>query len=172
MQNKVYTYYKELPSWGKGVVVIGVGVVAFLVGRKIYKVAFPSAEEKKSRQMLTNVNQDIRTSISKGLKPTFMDANYDTFANTIYNGMRYAVGDDYGTVEATLKKMMNDLDVAKLIKAFGVRQNYIFGIPKGNAVDLFTMVQEELGNEYLGLTNYRIKNINADWKKKGITYQL
>lgn len=172
MQNKVYTYYKELPSWGKGVVVIGVGVVAFLVGRKIYKVAFPSAEEKKGRQMLTNVNQDIRTNISKGLKQTFSDSNYDAFANTIYNGMRYAVGDDYGTVEATLKKMMNDLDVAKLIKTFGVRQNYIFGIPKGNAVDLFTMVQEELGNEYFGLTNYRIKNINSDWKKKGITYQL
>jgi hypothetical protein len=172
MQNKVYTYYKELPSWAKGIAVLGVGVVAFLVGRKLYKVAFPSLEEQKSKQMLNNINSDIRKNLSLGLKPSFADSNYNTFANTIYEGMRYAVGDDYGTVEATMKKMMNNLDVAKLIQAFGLRQNYIFGIPKGSPVDLFTMTQQELGNEYLGVTNYRVKNINADWKKKGITYQL
>lgn len=86
--------------------------------------------------------------------------------------MRFAVGDDYATVESTMKKMQNDLDVAKLIQAFGTRQDYAFGIPTGNPMDLFTYVQKELGNDWGGLTNYRVKNINADWKKKGITYQI
>ena len=172
MENKVYTYYKDLPSWAKGAVVIGGGLVAFFVGRRIYKAVFPTQSEKQSQLMVNNINQEIRKNESKGIKQTFADSNYDTFANTIYDSMRYAIGDDYGKVETTMKKMMNDLDVAKLIKSFGMRQNYIFGIPKGNPVDLFTMIQNELGKDYGGLTNYRVRNINADYKKKGIKYQL
>jgi hypothetical protein len=106
------------------------------------------------------------------VKASFPESAYSTFANTIYNGMRYCAGDDYGTVETTLKKMKNDLDVAKLIKAFGKRQDYCFGIPASGELDLFTYVQKELGNDWGGLTNYRVKNINADWKKKGIKYEI
>jgi hypothetical protein len=39
-------------------------------------------------------------------------------------------------------------------------------------MDLFTYIQKELGNEYGGLTNYRVKRINEDWSKKGISYQI
>jgi hypothetical protein len=109
--------------------------------------------------------------MNKGLKATYPDSNYIGFASTIYEGMRYCVGDDYGTVETTLKKMKNDIDVAKLIKAFGMRQDYCVGIPESAPKDLFQFVQSELGNELM-VTNYRIKRINEDWKKKGITYQL
>ena len=107
-----------------------------------------------------------------GKKASFSDSNYNTFANTIYNSMRFAIGDDYGTVESTLKRMKNDLDVAKLIKAFGLKQDFFFGLPAGDKMDLFTFVQKELGNEYGGLTNYRVKRINEDWSKKGILYQI
>lgn len=172
MDNKVYNYYKELPPWAKGVVVVGGGLVAFFVLRRVYKAVFPSAEDRKNRQLLQDVNNEINVLNNQGVKPSFPESAYSTFANTIYNGMRYCAGDDYGTVEATLKKMKNDLDVAKLIKAFGKRQDYCFGIPASGELDLFTYVQKELGNDWGGLTNYRVKNINADWKKKGIKYEI
>jgi hypothetical protein len=172
MQNKVYSYYKDLPPWAKGVVVVGGGLVFALVGFKIYKAVFPSGIDRKNRELLNTADKEIRDNLNKGIKPSFSDLNYIAFANTIYDGMRYCVGDDYGTVEATLKKMQNDIDVAKLIKAFGTRQDYCFGIPESSPRDLFTFVQSELGNDYLYTTNYRVKRINADWKKKGITYQI
>lgn len=172
MESKVYGYYKELPPWAKGVVVVGGGLVAFLVLRRVYKAVFPSAEDRKSRQLLQDVNNEINVLNNQGVKASFPESAYSTFANTIYNGMRYCAGDDYGTVETTLKKMKNDLDVAKLIKAFGKRQDYCFGIPASGELDLFTYVQKELGNDWGGLTNYRVKNINADWKKKGIKYEI
>jgi hypothetical protein len=106
----------------------------------------------------------------KGLSPTYPDSQYNLTANQIYDGMRYAAGDDYGSVETNLKKMNNNLDVAMLVKAFGFRQDYLFGIPEGEPKDLFTFVKSELGNEYFGITSYRLKNINANWKGKGITY--
>lgn len=172
MANKVYTYYTELPAWAKGVVVVGGGLVAFLVLRSVYKAVFPSQEQKRNRQLIQDVNNEIKELQFKGQKPSFVESQYLTFANTIFNGIRYCVGDDYGVVEDTLKKMKNDLDVAKLVQAFGKRRRACFGIPTGGEDDLFTSVQAELGQEYAGLTNYRIGRINADWKKKGITYQI
>jgi hypothetical protein len=138
----------------------------------VYRAVFPTAEQRKNRELEKNIDSEISKLQGNGKKASFSDSNYNTFANTIYNSMRYAVGDDYGTVELTLKRMQNDLDVAKLIKAFGVKQDYFFGIPAGDKMDLFTYIQKELGNEYGGLTNYRVKRINEDWKKKGISYQI
>lgn len=169
---KVYQYYKDLPPWAKGVVVVGGVLVVYLVGSRVYRAVFPTETEKKNRELEKNIDNEISKLQRNGVKASFSDSNYNTFANTIYNSMRYAVGDDYGTVVLTLKKMNNDLDVAKLVKAFGVKQDYFFGIPTGDKMDLFTYLQKELGNEYGGLTNYRVTNINADWKKKGITYQI
>jgi len=169
--SKAYQYYTELPQWAKGTVVVGAGLVLFLVGRKIYKSAFPNEEEKKRKELSQNIENDISKLTKEGVKPTFIDSQYVLFANTIHNGMRYCVGDDYGTVESTLKKMANDMDVAKLIKAFGTRNDYCFGLKTGE-FDLFTYVQKELGNDFGGVTNYRVQRINDDWKKKGIKYQF
>jgi hypothetical protein len=165
-------YYEQLPPWAKGVVFVGGALVVYMVGNKLYKKVFPSAKDVANRQLLTNVNSEISKFQNKGLKPSYNDSNYITFANTIYEGMRYCVGDDYGAVEENLKKMKNDLDVAKLIKAFGQKQNYCFGIPTGGEMDLFTFVKKELGNDYGGLTDYRLQRVNSDWTKKGITYKI
>lgn len=168
---KMYQYYKELPQWAKGIVVVGGVAAAFFVGKKIYSFVFPSADEKRNQQLTNNINSEVQR-LSRTQKATYPDSSYDTMANTIYNGMRYAVGDDYGSVQETLKKMKNDLDVAKLIKAFGKRQDFAFGIPVSGKLDLLTYVRKELGNEYFGLTSYRVTNINKDWASKKITYTI
>ncbi len=172
MANKVYQYYTELPSWAKGIVVIGALGIAYIVGKRVYKTLFPTEQEKANQQLTKDIANEIEKLQKGGVKPTFPDSNYFTMANTIYESMRYAVGDDYANVELTLKKMKNDLDVAKLIKAFGRKQDYVFGIPEGQPKDLISFVQSELGNDYGGLTNYRIKSIQKDWDSKGITYKL
>ena len=92
-------------------------------------------------------------------------------AETIHASIRICAGDDYDTAEKTLKKMKNDLDVALLIRAFGKRQDYCFGIPTAE-MNLFPYIRKELGAEWAGLTSYRVDRINSDWKKKGITYQI
>lgn len=171
-ESTMYRYYKQLPDWAKGVTVVGTLVIVFFVGKRIYKAVFPTEQDKKNKELAKNIDNEISTNSQKGLKPTFLDSNYTTFANTIYNSMRYVIGDDYAAVEDILKKMNNDLDVSKLIKSFGYRQDYAFGIPAGSPMDLFTYVRKELGNDYAGITDYRLKRVNADWLKKGITYKI
>ena len=172
-ENTVYKFYKDLPPWAKGVVVVGAGLVVYIVGRQVWKLVKPkSAQEQSNKQILQGAGQDVRDFEKQGQKQSYTNTQYEQFANTIYNGMRYCVGDDYGTVELTLKKMNNNVDVAKLIQAFGSRQDYCFGIPASGKLDLFTYVQKELGAEWGGLTNYRVRNVNADWARKGITYKI
>lgn len=167
---KVYQYYKDLPQWAKGVVVVGGAAALFFVGRKVYNLVFPSAEEKRNQQLSNDINNEV-SRLSKTQRQSFPDSTYNTLANTIHNSMKFAVGDDYGAVQDSLKKMKNDLDVAKLIKAFGKRTSYAFGIPMGD-YDLLTFVRKELGNEYGGLTDYRVRDINKDWAAKKITYTI
>jgi len=170
--SNLYKYYKDLPGWAKGVTAVAGVAAAGFIGYKLYRIVFPTASEKKSQEFVKTIKDDISQFKAKGMNQSYPDSQYTTYANSVYNGMRYAIGDDYATVEEILKKMQNDLDVALLIDAFGIRQNFAFGVPTGDPVDMVTMVKSELGNEYLGLTDYRVQRINRDWQTKGITYKI
>lgn len=54
-----------------------------------------------------------------GVKPTYPDSNYSQWANAIYSAGFNTLGTDEQTIYDICKKMVNDLDVAKLIVAFG-----------------------------------------------------
>lgn len=159
--------YNELPSWAKGVIFVGgaLALVAVVISVKNY-----IKKVKASKDLKTWSNEE--KSLERKYTPTYTDAQNVAFANQIYESVRYGVGDDYSKVVEVMKKMKNDLDVARLVRAYGSRQRYNFGIPVGEPMDLFTTMAAELGNEYGGLTSYRIGQINSDWKSKGITYVL
>jgi len=167
---KIYKYYKDLPQYAKGVVVIGLTGSAIFLGYMLYKKLFPSQSEKDAAKLLTSVTNDIAQARAENIQQTFPDANYNTYANTIYEGMRYAIGDDYKAVVETCKKMQNKLDVALLIKAFGTRQNYVFGVEAGTPMDMLTFIKLELGNEWW--FGDKVKDINNNWTAKGIPYRV
>jgi len=174
MNNLIVEKYNQLGSRDKKILLIGAGIVSLLILKKVYDIFFSekAAEIRRNKETADNVDKDIVKHSLRGFKPTYNDSQYNLYANQAYEGMRYAAGDNYGLVESILKLMKNDLDVAKLIKAFGFRQDYAFGIPTGQPKDLFTFVQSELGEEWGGITKYRIDSINKDWQGKGITYKL
>jgi hypothetical protein len=150
-------------------IVIGAGI---FLGYKLVSKLFTTGSEQLTQNVLNTNEDDIKKFAKQGMIPSFEISQYPIFANIIYESTKYGIGDAYGTVVNTLSQLKNNLDVALLIKAYGTKQNYVFGIPTGEKRDLFTNIQAELGNEYGGLTGYRITQINNNWLSKGITYKL
>lgn len=66
-------------------------------------------------QAATEVNKLQKS----GVKQTYPDSNYSQWANAIYSAGFNTLGTDEQTIYDIFKKMVNDLDVAKLIVAFG-----------------------------------------------------
>jgi hypothetical protein len=139
---------------------------------KLYKKITSNETTQEDTQNLLKKELDFEQAKLKIQKLTYPLSNYLLFANLLDESMRYGIGDNYKAVVNTLQKMNNNKDVLQLIKAYGNRQGYVFGIPSGNPKDLFTTIKAELGNEYAGLTSYKVDQINNDWKKKKISYSI
>lgn len=165
---KLTQKYNELPQPIKYILIGG----GLFLGYKLISSFFKSGSQQLTDTVLTENLTDIQKFVQQGFRPSFEYGQYPMFANIIYESTKYGIGDSYGTVVETLNQMQNNLDVALLIKSYGTKQNYVFGIPTGEKRDLFTNIRSELGNEYGGITSYRINQINSNWLSKGITYKL
>ena len=140
------------------------------VGYKLVKFLTRN-EQEASNQQIANQTKNELNDYLKNQKLNYAPSQYDAFANQIYEGTKYGLGDNYPMVAKVLKMMKNNADVAKLANVYGSRQNYIFGIPAGEKKDLFTNVRTELGANW-GLFSGYLDDINNDWAKKGIKYKL
>ena len=161
------TKYDNLP---KPIQYIAIGGSAFIL-YMLYKRFF--SNDKTQEETYKEVLKKIAEEEAKNKqKLTYPASQYLLFANLLNESMKYGIGDNYNAVVDTLKKMQNDKDVQTLLKAYGQRQGYVFGIPAGEPADLFTTIKKELGNEWGGLTSYKVDKINDDWKKKKIKYTI
>jgi hypothetical protein len=163
-ESTIYKYYKDLPSWAKGIAVVGTLGVAYLVGSKIYVALKPKPKE------IVNVENDIDR-LKNQMRATYGDAAYDGYAETIYQAQRTSMSNDSGTILDVAILMQNDLDVAKLVQAYGIRQDYAFAIPT-DKYSLFGAMRKGIEADLFGAYSYRIDKINTDWQKKGISYRI
>ena len=76
------------------------------------------------------------------------------------------VSDNKSNIESQLKMVQNDLDLALLVKAYGLRQHYTFAIPDGNKTTLIGQIATgELSND-------RLESINNNYAQKGIKFRF
>jgi len=167
MLEEIKRKYKNAPELIQYAFLAG----GFFLAYKSYKLMFKSETEKTNQELQIKADKEYKA-FQKNSILSYPPSQYLAFANTIHNATMYGLGDDYTAVRDTLKLMKNNLDVLALIKAYGERQNYVFGIPSGPKRNLLTNIRLELGDEFMGLYSAKLEDIRADWKKKGILYQL
>jgi DMSO reductase anchor subunit len=66
MANKVYDYYKDLPSWAKGVTVVGGLVIAYIIGNRIYKGIKASTEFRGQKETLKDFVTSLKNLVNCG----------------------------------------------------------------------------------------------------------
>ncbi len=168
--DKIYSGFMALPPMAKGIITVTVTGCVILIGYKIFSAINKTDEEKADKKFEGELDTEIKKARLK-YTPSYPTLDYYSMADLIHKSIKVCLGDDYGTAEETLKKMKNDLDVLLLMDAFGERQSYCFAIPV-DTYKLIPFIRKELGQEWGGLTDYRVRRINADWKKKGITKEI
>jgi len=98
------------------------GILIFVaLNRKKWIAAIKAARERAIYA------DDLGILTGKGDKATYLDSQYIIFANSLYQAMDSSAfdwGTDETTVGSIMYKMKNDIDVNKLITAFGKKDGY------------------------------------------------
>lgn len=138
---------------------------AVIAGAGIY---FVSRILKKKDSQTQIAEKDVKKLEQQGQKPTYIDTNYQQFADAIYQAGKanrtftgLFLGADEDVFINTFKKMKNDLDITKLISAFGERR-LAYSLKGGN---LGAFMQDELDADTINI-------INTDLRSKKINYQF
>jgi hypothetical protein len=152
-QNKKYLFY-------------GLGAVAayiFVVGPILKKLGLQKTQTEKEAE--AEISKYLKGQISAG-NATKTPGEWAIIADQIYNDLRYsAVSDNKDNAALQLARCKNGADVALLIKSFGKRREYYFGIPAGSEMDLQQFVTSNLSSK-------QIAAVNDNYRRKGIKYQF
>ena len=167
MANKAYSYYKELPAWAKGVVVVGGLAVTYIFVSQIISRIKKQASDKQNKQAVESAKDDLQELRKNGIKPTLSKAQTDSMADAILNQYKNAdvLLQSYSVTEREFNKLKNDADFLMLKTSWGVRTypDAFFGSVSN--VTLEAAIQNELFNS-------SIDKLNAILSKKGIKYTI
>jgi hypothetical protein len=100
------------------------------------------------------------------LRLTKNKSEWDSIANQIYNDLKYsALDDNKADAGYQVARVQNDLDIAYLRQTFGLRQEYIFGIPAGSPKNLESFITSNLSQS-------AIDKINANYASKRMSFRF
>jgi len=149
---------------------VGIGLAAYLVViRPLFQklgIVKTSEELKKEKTEAANIEEVEKNLNARGIDLSKSKAEWDEIANTIYNNLRFsAIADNKADAGYQVARVQNDADVIYLIKTFGKRQEYLFGIPSGSPMGLTEFITSNL-------TRKNINLINDNYKRKGIKFRF
>jgi len=148
----------------------GIVVAAYLI---VIKPLFQSlgitktdAEIAKEKSDAANINDIEKNLNARGIDLTKSKAEWDQIADTIYNDLRFsALADNKADAGYQVSRVKNDADMIYLIKTFGKRQEYLFGIPSGSPMGLTEFITSNLDRSNIDL-------INDNYSRKGMKFKF
>jgi len=169
MQNKVYSYYKELPSWAKGVVVIGGIAIVYFTAKQLISRIRKQAEVKLQRETIDTQKKELDNLLNTGARLSYPQSNYKAWADSIVEDFK---GCDVGNHNVVnfgniIAKFKNNADFLALTTAFDIRQ-YPDCLSWFNA-DFKGNLNQAVRNEF---NDKEIQMFNNTLASKNITYRF
>jgi hypothetical protein len=148
----------------------GIVVAAYLIViRPLFQslgITKTDAEIAKEKSDAANINDIEKNLNARGIDLTKSKAEWDQIADTIYNDLRYsALADNKADAGYQVSRVKNDADMIYLIKTFGKRQEYLFGIPSGSPMGLTEFITSNLDRSNIDL-------INDNYRRKGMKFKF
>jgi hypothetical protein len=170
--------YNQLPSWARGVVVVGGLAITYIFVNQIIKKLRLDAEKKKAEESLKQFRAELQQQIDAGVVPSYQKSVYDGYADALV--IQFS-GCDPGVASSTLNlltpsayklytiilELNNDRDFLELVDSFGTRTYDACGWWTGEVenVTLYGAVADEL-------TQGEITTLNDTLRSRNINYTL
>lgn len=159
-----YKYFKDLPPWAKGVVVVGGGVALYFASKGIIDRIKANAQNKNYRQSVDNARKDLDALLKSGMKLSYSQSVYDGYVSTLlaaFNGWGTSTYHTFGV----FAKMKNNADVLKLIATYGIQTIKGGWMQSDYTSDLPGAISEEM--DWI-----EIRALNKIMKDNGVSYQF
>lgn len=121
MANKAFEYYKGLPTWAKGVVVVGGLAVIYITAAQIIKKIRENKEQKKQMEEISAATNDLRNLAKNGIRPTLTKTELESISSAIIDAVA-GCGTNMSKIFTQMGRLKNDADVLLLITVFGLRK--------------------------------------------------
>lgn len=162
--NGFFAYYKEQPGWAKGLITLVLLAIVLLALYQGYALIKKGIEVAKAKKSLNTIDTNIKAMQQSGIKPSYSDSQYAAWANALQIAF-----DGYGTDEVAIENiilmMKKDIDVLKLIEAYGVREIKGGWLMPNFTGDLASTLASELDSN-------EIRDMNQNLRNNGIQFQF
>ena len=180
---KAMDIYKGLPPWAKGVSVLAILGITYLLGTQIIKYVKKDVDKKKAEADIKEVKNEIKDLEKAGEKLSYAKSQYSAWASQIQNQF-----DGCDISPATLLfpasilgnknmsnsgvlfgnllwRLKNNLDFLALVDAYGVRTYDKCGLWNGDfSGNLYQAVSDELDTSELIVINKLLSSKNIKYK--------
>lgn len=172
--NGALKYYKELPNWAKGVVVVGGLTVTYIFLSQIVGKIRQRNEQKKQLEEISGANQDLENLSKRSVYPTMNKSAFEAMSAAIIDAVS-GCGTDKDKINSQFQKLNNDADILAFVSVFGLRkkQRCLFSDdPREDFFSNTTPPMSLTAHLQSDMSDTEIKNINKILQGRGITYQF
>jgi hypothetical protein len=182
---KIYSFYKELPSWAKGVVIIGGLGVTYLFASQVIKIVRADADKRKAEEGLKDSRDEQKKLEEQGLVASFPQSQFNGWVDSIVTqfdgcdiGSPLSVFGEVGiplpansafwsdsalTIWKIISQFKNDLDFLALINTYSIREYDQCGWGTGNFKgNLYQAVKDELAQWEIDAINNKLKSLKIN----------
>jgi hypothetical protein len=176
-ESTIYKYYKDLPSWAKGVVIVGSLAMGYAVVTKIYNTITDANNKAKQEKEINTADADLQRENQAGRGQTLSNSSLEAMSSAIVQA-----SGDCGTNEdiivAQFDNLQNEADMLAFVKVFGLRDKLrcpFSSDPYGDKWCLLscrTPVMSLSSMLYSELSQGWIDTLNKKLGQKGIKYRF
>lgn len=159
-------FFKSLPPWARGVVIIMIIVILVIIGIYINNKVKNAQKTKDSKAEVDAAADELAKAKNAGIVETFSDAEFQTKCNAIIEAANGCDPGEQGAqaIMAVIYSLQNQADWWKLLKTFGTRTWDDCGWGTGDVSgSLTTLLINELGANQLSEVRRHIGQFNVSF---------
>lgn len=160
--------YNGLPSWAKGIVVVGGIAIVYFTSKSIIKKFTLASKMQEFKKEAEFAKDEIYKLAQQGIRPTLTQSQLEGMCQQLVSAFD-GCGTDEEAVKRVFQRVRNDADVLSLIATFGARKYDDCNLTEGFG-DTTASLSKALTNELDGddVQTY----VNDVLQSRGIKYRF